>query len=168
MNRVYRSATLCALIAAGCHGTDLRVGTGHSRGGGGSSGLVEASGKHGGAASYDVDQGDTTSLWLELGFQLTPQTVVVRYAGDHPGETPIFPPRPVVEELVAAPSLPLLHARRGGKEEPDDPAPLPRAAGGGFGEVSWSEVVVAIAGLLALLLGGNHVRRRRRRRAVAP
>lgn len=103
-----RAALAVLLLVAGCHGTDLRVGTGHTFADGGSSGSV--AGKHGSAGAWDVDTEDSSSLWVELGFQLTPQTVIVRHADDH-GLEPLYPPAPVVSHLAERPPPPLVIGR---------------------------------------------------------
>lgn len=60
------------LIVSGCHGADVRLGTGRV----GQS--LDASGSSGygsKASSWAVSSDDATSYWIELGFQLSPQTI---------------------------------------------------------------------------------------------
>jgi hypothetical protein len=79
MQRLALVVALAALSLSGCHGSDLRVGAGHTfndfrfRGSGGFDGKHEEA-----FGSFSGEQDDSTSVWLELGFQLSPSSVVLK------------------------------------------------------------------------------------------
>lgn len=165
---------LGGVFLAGCHGTDLRIGTGRTNGEGGASG--EFGGCGGG--SFDVDGGDATSFWVELGFQLTPPTMIVKHADDHGLVELPPPPRVVVEDPRPATfppleiGVPVAHAEAPQEPENEPPPPtIPATTGGGSGgaggSVDWTQVLLALVTLLGILAGGGAVahRGRKRRRA---
>lgn len=89
-------AALVAAALAGCAGSELRVGAGRSNGGGAESGGSWEHGNAGGSWATASDD-DSTSLWVELGFQLSP-TAVRLEDGSHllrsPAGLPGQPSRP--------------------------------------------------------------------------
>ena len=76
---VKKSITWAAVILiAGCHGTALRFGTGHTLNDmSGSGGFTDADDHGGGSGAFNFEQDDSTSAWVELEFQLTPQAIMV-------------------------------------------------------------------------------------------
>ncbi len=138
------------LLLAGCHGTELRLGTGRSfndfSGSSTSSGDWDDHG--GGSSSFDFDQDDSTSAWVELGFQLTPQTVVVEQSGTERNSAHYSPPLAVTPDILAAIEARLLAI----EEETGD-------------HISWSDIGIgggtAGSGVGLLWLAWTYWRRKR-------
>lgn len=105
------------LVLVGCHGSELRVGTGHAFNDFSGTSSMSSGGGHGnpknhGGESSDLsfDQDDTTSVYAELAFQLTPQSVVIQ---NQPASFaaperfyPFGEPAPPVQESESEPPVP--------------------------------------------------------------
>ena len=101
---------VCFLLCAGCHGTELRLGTGRtfndfSASGGSYDDDDDRNSSN--SSSFSFDQGDSTSAWIELGFQLTPQTVVLDQGSFLPPAIPATAPASTTP--VAFPVIDLAH-----------------------------------------------------------
>ena len=99
-----KALVLCIFLV-GCHGTDLTLGLGRSFNDFSGSGLGDVGGDdHGGDSSsgWAFDQDDSTSAWIELGVQLSPQTVVVE-SKYPPAPIPVksYDPGPTAASLVS-------------------------------------------------------------------
>ena len=116
----------CALLSLGCHGAELRLGTAHTLNS--FSGDFSSSGSGAFQDGYDsasnvnnalgsIDQDDSTSFYVELGFQLSPTAVTLTNpplpvewprsgpapsprTRAEPGSSPILPPLPDVSPTL--------------------------------------------------------------------
>lgn len=138
------------LFLVGCHGSDVRFGTGHTFADGGSSGSV--SGKHGAAGSWDVAEEDSTSVWVELGFQLSPQTVIVDHSDNHELRQ-LYPP-PDFEPWRSDPLLTLPGVR------PAAAMPAPPEEIAESRNIDWEEILVAVVTIISILFTGRVAVRR--------
>jgi len=101
------AAVIGTLLYAGCHGTDLRLGVGRSFNDFSGSGGI--GGDHGGGPSFEFDQDDSTMISASVGFQLTPQTVVIESVGFTLPSIPaavvpavaVFDPAPILALLAS-------------------------------------------------------------------